>query len=68
MDVQMIQLAWQCLSEHYPQFAAAALQIIGIASVVAKLGSKLNTGGGGSATGGLLSGLMGIANKIGLNK
>ncbi len=73
MDVQMIQLAWQCLSEHYPQIGAALLQIVGIASVIAKVGSAMNIGQGtpapnAGATSGLLAGLMGLANKVGLNK
>ena len=67
MDMSVIQAAWACVQQNYPQFSGAILQVIGGATVLFRLmGSSKLTGGGG--TGGWFQHIVGFLGKIALNK
>jgi hypothetical protein len=69
-EMQLLGLAWDCFKSHYPELAGAALQVIGGASVLAKLMNSTSAGSAASAPGstGFLSKIMGLFNGLALNK
>ena len=62
MNMEAIKAAWQCIVQHYPDMAAAILQIVGAASVLYKfLSSKMIASGGGSVVSGAKKVLKSVA-------
>lgn len=62
MNVEALKATWQCIVQHYPDMAAAILQIIGAASVIYKLlSSKLAASTGGSVVSGAKKVLKSVA-------
>jgi hypothetical protein len=69
MDISVFQIAWQCVSEHYPQLAAGVTQVIGGATILYRLlGSQFLNGASGPAAGSLLDKLTGLLGSLALNK